>query len=82
MPYKPTGRPNGRPRKDVAPEAEERKPFRRPMRAVADRPARRFVSASAPAPYELPADTSMPAFGQRRVEKHLGPCLRPNPLKA
>jgi len=65
MPYKPTGRPNGRPRKEFAPP-----------------PPRAFVSATAPVPYQEPADTSPPQLGQRKRVKNRRPGLRPTPLKA
>jgi hypothetical protein len=80
MPYKPTGRPNGRPRKNSLPPAPE--PQRRVRREFAPPPSRAFVSAVAPEPFKEPADTSPPLIGQRKRVKQRRPCLIPAPLKA
>jgi len=82
MPYKPTGRPNGRPRKNPLPEAAKPEPQRR-VRREFDPPAKRaFVSAVAPEPFKAPVDTSPPIIGQRKRVKPRRPGLLPTPLKA
>lgn len=82
MPYKPTGRPNGRPRKNADAEASEKPQYRRVRKEFAAPPKRRYVTGSMPAVYQPPVDNSPPAFGHRKLAKSRGPMLRPTPLKA
>lgn len=82
MPYVKTGRPNGRPRKNPEPEAVEKPQYRRVRKEFAAPPKRRYVTGSMPVPFQAPADTSPPGFGQRKTVKSRGPSLHPTPLKA
>lgn len=85
MPYKPTGRLNGRPRKNPMPDQEppvREKVNRRVRKEFKQPPSRRYVSAAAPVAYVEPVDMTPPGFGQRKRVKLRRPSLRPTPLKA
>ncbi|MER8793966.1 hypothetical protein NKH75_07125 [Mesorhizobium sp. M0984] len=63
-------------------EVSAQKPVRRQRREFEPPAKRRFISAASPKPYQVPADTTAPAMGQRKREKQRGPALHPTPLKA
>jgi len=56
MPYKPTGRPNGRPRKIIAEPVEDVQPKRPAMPQKARRQFRRMAEALNPSPFVVPLD--------------------------
>ena len=82
MPYKPTCRPNGKPRKDITVEQPERETANRHQRKEFKQPpSRRYVSGSAPSAYHERVNKTPPGFGQRKRVKQRRPILNPTPLK-